>query len=196
MKKSKDIGVLSKTIEVLEEKVKSLQIKESNYDATMHTKKVKDETDDKIKQIELQRKYNEINVEKGKVREEYAARFTDLATKEEFYKKRMHDLENREQQLLYLEDMKKDLDQQRSNFNKYKYDVGVQLEQANITIAEAAAIKEEIETDNIALAGREKRVAELEEEWNDRIGELEANEEKFRVEQENARVGMKEAMHA
>ena len=186
------IDTAKEVIKNLEEKIKQLEIRESNLNAQMHSKQIEFESSRKMDELDartrLQKERDAITTKADGI----SARYSQLEIEEEKFRERKIMLEKREEELIIIEKERVELNQERSNFNVYKFNVERELEQAKIVIADANAAAEKLEMYEEDLKGREAKVKQQEKFWNDRIGEVEKKEKELRIMQENFE-GLKQA---
>jgi len=103
-----------------------------------------------------------------------------LQREERKLKERTLEIENRELDLIDIENKRKVLLEDRSLFLRYKREIEEELNKAKEIIEESKV--KQIEMDHIAeeIATREKRVIDKELEWNNKIGDLELLEREIR----------------
>lgn len=188
----KEIDTLKKIRENLREEIGRLQITVSNLEAQKHSSQIQQEQADKLSDADT---FNKFAAEERKVEVKRIEAEKRIDTAEQIERKindREREVERRELKTMDLEEKIADLNRQRSNFEAYKTTIERDLETAKITIAEANATLEKINSEKQSLVAREKAVKEKEAWWNDRIGELEANIKAFKIEKEQFE-GLKKA---
>lgn len=190
-----DIDTLKKIKESLEEDIAKLQIAHNSLEAQEHTAQIKDEQDEKIKNVETMNKYaaEERRIESKRIEAE--KRIDTAEILEQKLNSREKEVENREQKLIDLENKIVDLNRQRSDFQLYKNGVEKELDEAREIIAQADEAFAKIQSEKDMLAGRETKVKIQEKYWNDEIGKLEADKKQFQLERENF-IGLDKKMEA
>src|SRR3990167_10998377 len=131
------IDTAKEVIKNLEEKIKQLEIRESNLNADLHRKAIEFESSRKLDELntrtQIQKEQDGVIVKAGEIN----ARYSQLQLEEEKFMERKVMLEKREEELIIIEKERAELNLERSNFNVYKFNIERELEQARITIAEA-----------------------------------------------------------
>lgn len=193
--KMNEVELLKDLKSNLEKEVKELKIQKSNLEADVHTLQIKQEGDRKSQELDIKRKSN---LEKEKNIQEIN-RLKILQSQVDYQSQRLKDrvseVEKREQELIDLDKRKLVLKEERDRFNMYKVQVAKDVEKAKITIAEADAREEAIQSSLRSIEFREQNVLKQEKYWNDKIGELEANIKQFNIERENFFSDQKEEIH-
>lgn len=180
-----EVETMKKVKTSLEEEIVKLQKIHNNFEAQAHTAEIKNEQDEKLKNVEVMNKYaaEESRIEQKRIAAE--ARIDLAETLKRNLDNRTIEVEKREQRLIDLENRIADLNSQRSNFEAYKISIEKELVEAKNIIAEADEAFEKISREKDMLMGRETKVKEQEKYWNDCIGLLEEERKKFQIEKEN-----------
>ena len=172
-------------IQFQKDKLEKLQIELDNVSAQQHQSKIQFEHSQDLDKEALRAKMLEEN-KKLSIREAgINSKYDVLELKEEEFKKRMLELENREIQVVDVDKKYLELNQERSNFNKYKYDVELELEQARAVILESKGIDDKQEAFKGELEAREKLIAQRELYCDRTIGELQEKEKKLTIREQN-----------
>ena len=180
--------IMTNELEGLKKDIEKYQTIKSNLLSDIHSAEIQKENKDNVNTVGLLNKVHEREIA-VKVREDkIQSRIEDVERKETSLKDRVRDLEKREQNYLDLEEKRAKLNEERSNFNIYKFNVERELEKARIIIEEASQKGSELKVKEESLRAREKGILKQEKSWNDRIGELEIERKKFEIETQNKEV--------
>ena len=180
-----EVSDLKDVKEVLEKQVEGLKIVESNTQAQIHQSTIAHEQNMKREREAIRKKETETEHSVQSKLSQIKSRENALEDKEELFRSRIQGIEKREQELLMIDDKRKLIQIERSNFNKYKFDTERELDKAKELIEESKCLGEKHKSKEDELKTREMRVAEIEREWNDRIGKLEIDEKKFEIYKQN-----------
>jgi chromosome segregation ATPase len=177
-----DIATLINVRDNLKKEVEKLQIEASNLQAQKHTEEVAKESQQKLEKLDVQKQVLGEEQRINNLKSELDSRTTAVIQQEERLRERLADLEKREMELVDIDKKRAELNQERANFNMYKYNIERELDQAKITIADANVCQEKLDAERFTIDGRDKHLKEQEKWWNDRIGELEEKEKQVKIE--------------
>jgi len=181
-----DLSTLKLASDTLKKEIERLGNLKVNLEAEVNSLEFKKENTAKFDKVDVQKQAYDEEQRLNKKRDEIASRSDAVDRRELSFKDRIKVIEGRELAFLDLEEKRKTLMEERSNFFKYKYTIERELEKAKIVIEEAKAIETDFTVKEGALRAREIALQKKEKYWNDIIGKLEYDKEEFEIYKQNA----------
>ena len=194
--KEGDANALDRFVEKLKVEIKELSAQKDNLQSQILDAKVRDEREKKTEAGDVQRQIYDEEERLRIMDDNLKSRTTGIERQESGLEKREADLEKRELEVVDLDKAKAQFQQERSNFNLYKYNVEKELDEAKITIQESNVVGEKITADRQKVEADNILVTRKIKYWNDEIGKLEADKKAFQIERENVEgLKQKEVQH-
>lgn len=181
-----DLSTLKLASDTIRKEIERLGNLKVNLEAEVNALEFKKENTAKFDKADVQKQAYDEEQRLNKKRDVLASREEAIERRELSLKDRIRVIEARELALLDLEEKRKVLTEERSNFFKYKYTIEQELEKAKVIIEEAKAVETDYKMKEDSLRARELSLQKKEKYWNDIIGKLEHDKEEFEIYKQNA----------
>jgi len=165
----------------LKEEVKALEDKKENLQMQVFDASHRKEEAQKYDEDKIARERNKLIVEVNAMKSKVVSREEAVRRHEERLEEREMTVNKREQEIKDARDMFNKLEKERYEIYELRREAKRMTDEAKERMAEVVAWEEtkQAELDNIAA--RRKAVEQLEKQWNDSIGKLEADIKKYNL---------------